>query len=243
MDRRAEMPRSFDVKLYEKLQEKIAYADQNGICIDSIKGYFFNVYPAMRSRATTEDEIAFLRVCESDMVACYQRALERNYRSIRDYLARGDVNHRCMDVWTLTLDEEGKPQRTTVVAVNEKGSPIYADNGTDAFIRYELQKVWDYRYDLRKWLKSCDSLYDLKKMAQELQKKGRLGLEDIPSPNYNLDGLAGGQLDSAAWQNYTIESGLYRPTDYDGSLDYLLRYIDICLDFYEKAVSMVSEAR
>ena len=142
--------------------------------------------------------------------------------------------------WTLTLDENGAPRRTFVVGVNEKGYPVYADRCTGLEISYELQKVWDYRYELRNWLdRSVNDLYKLKEAALAIRGKERLGMESTPEPNYDLDGLVGGQCDAAAWQNYAIESGMYRPTDYDESLDYLLENLDKCIDFYEKAILTV----
>ena len=45
-------------------------------------------------------------------------------------------------------------------------------------------------------------------------------------PEDVLDGLVGGQRDAAAWQNYAIENGMYRPTDYDASLENLLKNLE-----------------
>ena len=63
-------------------------------------------------------------------------------------------------------------------------------------------------------------------------------MAQTPEPNYDLDGLVGGQRDAAAWQNYAIENGMYRPTDYDASLENLLKNLEKCIDFYEKAILM-----
>ena len=142
--------------------------------------------------------------------------------------------------WTLTLDENGAPRKTSVVDVDKKGYPVYADRCTGLTISYELQNVWNYQAELRNWLdRSVNDLYKLREAALGLKDKERLGMESIPQPNYDLDGMVGGQRDAAAWQNYTIESGMYRPTDYDESLDYLLEYLDKCIDFYEKAILTV----
>lgn len=224
---------------YEELQKIVTYADTNGIGIDSICRKFFNVYPRMLPGSETEEEKAFLNACKREMVDCYQKALERNYMAIKEHKERGVTDHGVMDTWMLTLDEQGNPKKTRVVDVDEKGGPVYADNCTDAEIARQLQNVWDYRRELDKWLESSDNLYELKKAALALKEKGRLGMESVPAPNRDLSGLVGGQLDFAAWQNYTIESGLYRPTDYDRSLEHLLSYLDECIDFYEKAMSMV----
>jgi len=225
---------------YGKLQDIISYIDSCNANIESIKSKMFNLYPCMLERARTEEKKAFVKECAREIAACYQRALERNYESIRQHKETNSQDHSPMCNWTLTLDENGDPKKTSVVDVNKKGYPIYADGCTSIEISYELQKVWDYRYKLRNWLdRSVNDLYKLKEAALALRGKERLGMESTPEPNYDLDGLVGGQRDAAAWQNYAIESGMYRPTDYDESLDYLLEYLDKCIDFYEKAILTV----
>ena len=194
----------------------------------------------MLKAAQAEEEKAFVKECAREIAACYQRALERNYEEIRQHKETNSQDHRPMRSWTLTLDENGAPRKTSVIDVNEKGYPVYADRCTGLVISYELQKVWDCQHALRNWLDgSVNDLYALRVAAIELKQGGRLGMGSIPSPNYDLDGLVGGQRDAAAWQNYIIESGTYRPTDYDESLDRLLENLDKCIDFYEKAILTV----
>ncbi len=225
---------------YEKLMGIIADADRCGTYMDFLEMKMFNVYPHMLRGARTEEEKAFLTECEREMVACYQRTLERNYARIQAHKEQGEMNHGPMDGWILTLDERGVPRKTTVIAINEKGYPTYADHCTDVRIRSELQNVWNRRYELRQWLdRSVNDLYELKAAALKLWEQGRLGMAGIPSPNYDTYGMTREQGDAQAWQNYVIESGMYRPTDYDQSLDSLLKSVDRCIDFYEKAISMV----
>ena len=225
---------------YEKLQDVISYVDECECNIDGIKFKMFNLYPRMLERAQTEEEKAFVKECAREIAACYQRALERNYEKIRQHKETNSQDHRPMSTWTLTLDENGVPKKTSVVDVNEKGYPVYADRCMGIEISYELQKVWDYQHELRNWLDhSVNDLYKVRDAALSLRGKERLGMESTPQPNYDLDGLVGGQRDAAAWQNYVIESGMYRPTDYDKSLDRLLENLDKCIDFYEKAILTV----
>ena len=223
---------------YEKLQDIISYSET--LDIDGIEFKMFNLYPHMLKNAKTDEEKAFVKECAREIAACYQRALERNYEQIRQHKETNLQDHRPMRNWTLTLDENGAPRKTSVVDVDKKGYPVYADRCTGLTISYELQNVWNYQAELRNWLdRSVNDLYKLREAALGLKNKERLGMESIPQPNYDLDGMVGGQRDAAAWQNYTIESGMYRPTDYDESLDYLLEYLDKCIDFYEKAILTV----
>ena len=226
---------------YPKLQKIIEEADQHGTCIRYIEMKMFNIYPHILREAETEEEIIFLKACEQEIIGCYQRALERNYEKIKVHKERGMTADGSIETWILTLDEQRAPQKATVIGVNEKGYPIYADRCVAVEIYDDLRRVWNCRYELRRWFdEDSNSLYELKEAAKQLKEKGRLGMEEIPSANVDLGGLVGGQLDAAAWQNYVIENGMYRPTDYDQSLKTLLENIDKCIDFYEKAISMVS---
>lgn len=228
----------FFQECYENLQDMISYSET--LNIDSIEFKMFNLYPRMLKKAETEEEKAFVKECAREIAACYQRALERNYENIRGHKETNSQDHRPMRNWTLTLDENGTPRKTSVVDIDEKGYPVYADRCTDIKISYELQVVWNCQYELRKWLdRSVNDLYKLRDAALGLKEKERLGMASTPQPNYDLDGLVGGQLDAAAWQNYAIENGMYRPDDYDDSLEQLLENVDKCIDFYEKAISIV----
>lgn len=224
---------------YKKLSEVFVYADEHAISIDSICRKIFNIYPRMLSAAETEEDNAFVNACAKEIVDCYQRALERNYNEIKDHKQQGLMDSWAIESWTLTLDQNGTPTMTTVVDINKKGYPVYADNCIGVIVGYDLTEVGTCRHKLNRWLQSNRNLYELRLAAQKLKEKGSLGMSDPPAPNYNLDGLVGGQLDAAAWQNYAIENGLVHRTNYDEELDKLLTSIDKCIDFYEKAISMV----
>ena len=224
---------------YEKLQDIISYADNGNLDIDSIKFKMFNLYPNMLKGARTTEEKAFVKECAMEIAACYQRALERNYEEIRKHKEAGIADHRPMRTWMLTLDEGETPKKTAVTDVNAKGYPVYGDGCTARIISYELQQVWNDQHKLNRWLdSSVNDLYELRTAARSLKNKERLGMAQTPEPNYDLDGLVGGQRDAAAWQNYAIENGTYRPTDYDASLENLLKNLEECIDFYEKAILM-----
>ncbi len=225
-------------KSYNKLLQIFADLDEHPASIASLKYRFFSAASDLRRCAYGEKEDAFVRECELKMLPYYQKALEKEYEKFKAQKAIGCPDYASMDFWILTVDKNGNPTKTTVVDV-QKGYPIYADGCTDVEILRETQMVGSYRYELNRWLKSNKNLYELKAAAEELKKKGSLGMSDPPTPNYDLDGLVGGQLDAAAWQNYAIANGMVRRTDYDISLDNLLEYIDKCIDFYEKAMSIV----
>ena len=226
---------------YEKLQDIISYADKYKLNIDGIKFKMFNLYPYMLKSAKTEEEMGFVKECAGEIAACYQRALERNYEQIGKHKETNTQDHRPMRTWTLTVDENDSPRKTSVIDVDKKGYPVYADRCTSLEISYELQNVWNCQHELRNWLdSSVNDLYKLRDAAQSLKDgKERLGMASTPEPNYDLDGLVGGQRDAAAWQNYAIESGMYRSANYDSSLDMLLKNLGKCIDFYEKAILTV----
>lgn len=227
-------------KLYEKLKAIFDYSDKNELSIDSIEYDIYNVYPDMLSMANNDDRKNFVKECEVQITACYQRALERNYKMIRDHVDQSVTSHSNMIWWILTLDKEGNPCVCSVISVNKKGKPIYADGCTGIMIKNELQEVWNSRYKLNRWIDDCENLYELRAKALSLKEKGRLGLQSVPTPNYDTGGMSREQSDSQAWQNYAIENGMYRPVDYDASLEHLLNNIEKCIAFYEKAISMVS---
>ena len=225
-------------KAYKELLEDLAKQDQQLGSIISIQYMFHAAMSDLRYWAFREEEKAFARECELKMIPYYQRALEEEYQKFKVQKEIGYPDYTVMKSWTLTVDKNGNPTKTTVVDIQE-GYPIYADGCTGVEISDEAHAVGHYRNDLYRWLKSNENLYELKIAAEELKKKGVLGMSPSPEPNYDLDGLVGGQLDAAAWQNYAIANGMARRTDYDEALDKLLKAIDTCIDFYEKAISIV----
>lgn len=225
-------------KAYKEFLEVLAKQDEQLQSIFSIQYKFYAAISDLRYWAFREDEKAFVRECELKMIPYYQRALEEEYRKFKAQKEIGILDYTVIDFWTLTVDQNGNPVKTTVVDV-QKGKPVYADGCIGIEIADEARSVGNCRYELRRWLQSNTNVYELKVAAEELKKKGALGMSPSPEPNYDLSGLSGGQLDAAAWQNYAIANGMVRRTDYDEELDRLLTAIDKCIDFFEKAISIV----
>ena len=223
---------------YEKLLEVFAELDKYGGTIIYIGFKFYSAISDLSCWAKSEEEKAFVRECELKMIPYYQRALEQNYQKFKEQKELGVPDYMEIDSWTLTVDKNGNPTKTTVVDV-QKGYPIYADGCTSVEILDETRTVGNCRYKLNRWLKSNKNLYELRVAAEKLKKKDSLGVSAPPTPNYNMDGLTREQSDSQAWQNYAIENGMARSTDYDEAVDELLVAIDKCIDFYEKAISIV----
>ncbi|MBE7065263.1 MAG: hypothetical protein E7384_05570 [Ruminococcaceae bacterium] len=225
-------------KAYKEFLEVLAKQDEQLQSIFSIQYKFYAAISDLLYWAFREEEKAFVRECELKMIPYYQRALEEEYRKFKAQKEIGILDYTVIDSWTLTVDQNGNPVKTTVVDV-QKGKPVYADGCIGIEIADEARSVGNCRYELRQWLESNTNVYELKVAAEELKKKGALGMSPSPEPNYDLGGLSGGQLDAAAWQNYAIEHGMVRRTNYDEMLDKLLIAIDECIDFYEKAISIV----
>ncbi len=225
-------------RAYKELLEVLAKQDEQPQSIFSMRYKFYTAMSDLRYWAFREEEKAFARECELKMIPYYQRALEEEYRKFKAQKEIGILDYTVIDFWTLTVDQNGNPVKTTVVDV-QKGKPVYADGCIGIEIADEARRVGDCRYELRRWLQSNTNVYELKVAAEELKKKGALGMSPSPEPNYDLSGLSGGQLDAAAWQNYAIANGMVRRTNYDEMLDKLLVAIDKCIDFYEKAISIV----
>ena len=225
-------------KAYKEFLEVLAKQDEQPQSIFFMKYKFYAAMSDLRYWAFREEEKAFVRECELKMIPYYQRALEEEYRKFKAQKEIGNLDYTVIDSWTLTVDQNGNPVKTTVVDV-QKGKPVYADGCIGIEIADEARSVGNCRYELRRWLQSNTNVYELKVAAEELKKKGALGMSPSPEPNYDLSGLSGGQLDAAAWQNYAIANGMVRRTNYDEMLDKLLIAIDKCIDFYEKAISIV----
>lgn len=225
-------------KAYKELLEDFAELDKYGGTIIYIGFKFYSAISDLSYSAKGEEEKEFVRECELKMIPYYQRALEQNYQKFKEQKELGAPDYMIIDSWTLTIDKNGNPTKTTVVDV-QKGYPIYADGCTGVEILDETRAVGNCRYKLNRWLKSNRNLYELKVAAEKLKKKDSLGVSASPTPNYNMDGLTREQSDAQAWQNYAIENGMAHRTDYDAAVDELLVAIDKCIDFYEKAISIV----
>jgi hypothetical protein len=225
---------------YEKLLEYCEEADQwekdlNSIVWELCRSYYF-----IRKWTETARNPGFALLYQQKMIECYQNALERNYKKIREYKERGVVDFSETDTWVLTLDKNGNPAKTAVIGVDEYGKPIFADDSTDIpFVGRRRSNIKDCCRDLGDLISYNDDFYELLEEALKLKSKGALGAEPYPTPNYDLDGLSGGRLDAAAWQNYAIEHGMVRHVNYDASLDTLIHTLQDCIELYEKALSIV----
>ncbi len=215
--------------------------------------YEFRSYGFIHRVAETEEEKTVLKKCGMQILDCYQRELERTYRRIEDYKKCGITDFAAVDSWMLTLDENGNFVRASIEGIDEKGTPIYGGNITAVDASVEKKLIMNSRNELKEKLKEFEltpaeqkvwfddnpDLYELQKAAQSLKQRGPLYGNGNPTFRSDLSGLSGGQLDAAAWQNYAIENGMARSTDYDEAVDELLVAIDKCIDFYEKAISIV----
>ena len=219
------------LKIFDELDVKIA-------SMRSLKYRFHSAVADLNRCAYRKEEYAFVRECELKMVPYYQKALEMQYDEFKEQKEIGYPEQMVISSWVLTVDQNGNPVKTTVIDV-KNGYPVYANGCKDIEIEKEAQHFGNCRYELNRFLKSNTNMYEMKAEALELKKKGALGMSDPPTPNYDLGGLSGGRLDAAAWQNYAIENGMVRRTDYDKTLDGLLVAVDKCIEFYEKAISIV----
>ena len=225
---------------YEKLLEYCEEADQWEKDLNSIVWERCRTYCLIRKWTETARNPEFALLYRQKMMECYQNALERNYKKIKEYKERGVIDFSETDTWVLTLDKNGNPTKTAVIGVDEYGKPIFADDSTDIpFVGRRRSNIKDCCRDLGDLAPYNDNLYELLAKAHKLKEQGPLGAEPYPTPNYDLSGLSGGQLDAAAWQNYAIEHGMVRHVDYDASLNKLIKELQELIELYEKALSIV----
>ena len=225
---------------YEKLLEYCEEADQWEKDLNSIVWELCRSYYSIRKWTETGRNPEFALLYQQKMIECYQSALERNYKKIKEYKERGAVDFSETDTWVLTLDKNGNPAKTAVIGVGEYGKPIFADDSTDIpFVGRRRSNIKDCCRDLGDLISYNDDFYELLEGALKLKSKGALGAEPYPTPNYDLDGLSGERLDAAAWQNYAIEHGMVRHVDYDASLNKLIEELQELIELYEKALSIV----
>ena len=250
----------------EAIKDKLAFESNSKLLLERAAEYKeketsirflrleFHPYGFIHRVAETEEEKAVVKKCGEQILDCYQRELERNYKRIEAYKKCGATEFTAVDSWTLTLDENGKFVRASVVGIDEKGDPIYSGNCTAVDVSVEKSLIIDSRDELKEklkefeltpseqkaWFDDAPDLYELQVAAQSLKQRGLLYGDDNPTLNYDLDGLVGGQLDAAAWQNYAIENGLVRPhVNYDETLDRLIDRLQRFIELYEKALSIV----
>ena len=225
-----------DLKKLEEEMMSNCQCYQNDIF--GMKQRLYNILPNMYMEAINEAEKSFVKTCEERLLQYYQQALKNNYQKIEKQKEIGVISAEAMSTWAITIDETGQAIKTSVIGVNTLGYPLYDGDYQLVSIRDTIQKIYNYRYELRHWLELNDNLTEFKEAALKL-KQISLGKENIPNTNYDLDGLTREQRDAQAWQNYVIESGMYQITDYDKTLDQLLVLLEQCIDFYQQAISMV----
>ena len=214
----------------------------------------FHPYGFIQRVAETEEEKAVVKKCGEQILDCYQRELERNYKRIDAYKKHGVTDFAAVDSWALTFDENGNFVRVSVAGIDENGMPIYSVNCTAVDASVEKSMIMVSRDELKEkvkefelapseqkvWFDDNPDLYELQAAAQSLKQRGPLYGNVNPTPNHDLSGLVGGQLDAAAWQNYAIENGLAHPyINYDDTLDSLLDRLKKFIELYEKALSIV----
>ncbi len=225
---------------YEKLLEYCEEADKWEKDFNSVIRELCHSYYFIRNWTETARNPELALLYRKKMMECYQSALERNYKRIKEYKERGTVDFSETDTWVLTLDKNGNPAKTSVIGVDEYGKPIFADDSTDMpFVGRRRSNIKDCCADLGDLAPYNDNLYELLAKALKLKEQGPLGAEPYPVPNYDLSGLSGGRLDAAAWQNYAIEHGMVRHVDYDASLNKLIEELKELIELYEKALSVV----
>ncbi|MBO5222923.1 MAG: hypothetical protein J6C23_00220 [Clostridia bacterium] len=224
---------------YEKILRIFAEQEQNPTVIYRL---ITNLSPSLGSLGryygvTPEEESAFVRKHEIRAIECYQRALEYNYELLRQYKETG-VEPDNFSLLVMTVDEDDNPKKTRVVDV-KGGRPVFEDGCKIKTIDGQMNQVGSLINDLHKWINKDGTLQEKLDKAMKLKEQGALGAQTPPNPNYDLDGLVGGQLDAMAWQNYAIEMGMVKTVDYDFALKQLIGYLKICIEFYEQAISIV----
>ena len=226
---------------YERILNTFAAQDQSVSILykvkENLRGSIASLLMTKFWMVTPEEARAFIRRLEVRAIGYYQRSLEKNYEALRQYKETGKepCDFRYL---ILTVDRDGKPKKTRVIDVKD-GAPVFEDGCEIKEIWHTMNQIDARVSDLSRWLDKSDTLRETLKKALKLKEQGPLGGETPPSPNYDLDGLVGGQLDAAAWQNYAIEMGMVRTVNYDYSLEELIPKLEKCIEFYEMATSIV----
>lgn len=222
---------------YDKIIDILEMEDTKTSLIYHLLEKIVNTFEWLSSVAKTDEEKEIVRDLEKRLIDYYNRSLELNYKLIKQYKDTLDENIENFDYLALTIDKEGNPKKTYVIDV-KNGKPIFNE---ECEISYIYRKMRSVRYaidDLSKWIKQDGNLYEKLDKANEL-KSMKLGSSYSPTPNYDMDSMSREQRDAQAWENYCIENGLYKVKNYDFILDDLLRDLNDCIEFYEKAISIV----
>lgn len=197
-----------------------------------------NIISWLASYAKTEEEKKFVDECGEQAIKLYQRSLDYNYEKIRQYKESKNESDKSFEYLVMTVDESGNPKRTKVIGIDH-GNPIFEDNCILNNVYRKMVIIDSNVKKLSRWLKKEETLKKMLDEALKLKNQGSLGSSEIPSPNYNTYGMSREQSDAQAWENYTIENGMYRITNYDITLDELIENLKQCIDFYDKIISIV----
>lgn len=191
------------------------------------------------SYVKTDEEKNFVRKCEENALKLYQRSLDYNYEKLQEYKETKLENDKDFMYLSLTVDKEGNPIKTKVIDVDfKKGTPIFEDDCILIDVNRKMTNIYNNIKILSKWLNKKDTLQEILDDALKLKEQGSLGTSGSPTTNYNMDGMSREQRDAQAWENYVIESGRYRITNYDWELDELITNLEECISFYKKAISI-----
>lgn len=198
-----------------------------------------NTFSWFASYAKTDEEKKFVEECGLHALELYQRSLDLNYEKLKQYKETKDETDKDFMYLSITLDKEGNPKKTKVISVDLKnGNPILEDDCTLLDVHRKMNNIYNNIKILSKWLNKKDTLQEMLEDALKLKEQGSLGTSGSPTTNYNMDGMSREQRDAQAWENYVIETGRYRITNYDWELDELIKDLEECISFYKKAISI-----
>ena len=231
---------------YEKILNTFAAQDKN---VTTLYELIQNLHGSMlslgmnldmykfRIEVTAEEIKAFLRKLEIRAIDYYQRALEKNYEVLKQYKETGEEPEDFIYL-IMTVDKDGNPKKSRVIDVRG-GEPILEDGCEIREIQHTMDKIDNLYRDLSSWLDDSGTLKEKLEKALKLKAKRPFGVQTPSSPSYDLHGLSGERLDAAAWQIYVIEMNTVKTVDYNNALEELITKLQTCIEFYEKAISIV----
>ena len=231
---------------YEKILNTFAAQDQN---VTTLYELIQNLHGSMlslgmnldmykfRIEVTAEEIKAFLRKLEISAIDYYQRALEKNYEVLKQYKETGEETEDFRYLM-MTVDKDGNPKKARVIDI-KGGEPVLEDGCEIREIQRTMDQIDNLYRDLSSWLDDSGTLQEKLEKALQLKAKRPIGTQTLPDPKYDLHGLVGGQLDAAAWEIYVIEKNTVKTVNYSNALKELISKLEMCIEFYEKAISIV----
>ena len=225
-------------KEYKKLSEIFAREDTKASLLDTLSFDLYNALHWVCYTAKSDEEKAFAEECGNRAIDYYQRSLECNYDRLREYKETGNEKINGFRSLLLTVNSDGIPTRTRVVGI-KKGSPVFADECKSESISDEMRRADSLIGELRRWMDYSGTLQEKLEKALKLKAGSALGIGKPPASNYDSDGMTREQSEANAWRNYAIESGMISATNYGATLDELIISLKKCIEFYEKATSIV----